>query len=162
MRLIGLAVILTVSLIFAPLAAQAQLAGKVWRIGILFYGSPGSPGPLAILLEGLRDVGLVEGRNAVFEIRYAEGQTERYSALAAELVRLRVDVLVAVSTPATVAAKQATSTIPIVMAAASDPVGARLVTSLAHPGGNITGLSRTRCTVTRERRGLSCSQTYME
>jgi putative tryptophan/tyrosine transport system substrate-binding protein len=141
MRRIGLAVALALSLVLASHAAEAQQTGKLWRIGILFYGSPSAPGPLTSLLDGLRDVGVVEGRTAVFEIRYAEGQTERYSTLAAELVRLRVDLLVAVSTPAIIAAKQATSTIPIVMAAASDPVGTRLVASLAHPGGNITGLS---------------------
>jgi putative ABC transport system substrate-binding protein len=142
MRLIGLAAILSVSLILAPGgASDAQQAGKVWRIGILSGGSPDSPGRLMALLQGLREAGLVEGRNAVFEIRYAEGRTERFPAFASELARLPVDILVTISTPAAAAAKQATSTIPVVMAAASDPVGARLVASLAHPGGNITGLS---------------------
>ena len=141
-RITGL--VIAVALLGSTASAQeykAQQTGKVWRIGILFYGSSGAPGPLTSLLDGLRDLGVVEGRTAVFEIRYAEGQTERYSTLAAELVRLPVDLLVAVSTPAIIAAKQATSTIPIVMAAASDPVGTKLVASLAHPGGNITGLS---------------------
>jgi putative ABC transport system substrate-binding protein len=141
MRLIGLAVVLTLGLTLAPLAAEAQQAGKIWRIGILSGASPASQGNLAALLQGLREAGLVEGRNAVFEIRYSEGRTERFPTLAAELVTLQVDVLVATGTPAAVAAKQATSTVPIVMVAASDPVGARLVASLAHPGGNITGLS---------------------
>jgi len=141
MWLIGLAVILAVGLIRAPLAADAQQAAKVWRIGILSGASPASPGNLTALLQGLREAGLVEGRNAVFEIRYSEGRTERFPAFASELASLPVDVLVAIGTPDAAAAKQATSTIPIVMAAASDPVGARLVASLAHPGGNVTGLS---------------------
>src|SRR2546427_2477232 len=142
MRLIGLAVVLSLSFVLAPGgASDAQQAGKVWRIGILSGASPTSPGPLAALLQGLREAGLVEGRNAVFEIRYSEGRTEQFPAFASELARLPVDVLVAISTPAAAAAKQATSTIPVVIAAASDPVGARLVASLAHPGGNITGLS---------------------
>jgi putative ABC transport system substrate-binding protein len=141
MRLIGLAVVLTLGLTLAPLASEAQQTGKIWRIGILSGASPTSQGNLAALLQGLREAGLVEGRNAIFEIRYSEGRTERFPAFAAELVTLQLDVLVASGTPAAVAAKQATSTIPIVMVAASDPVGARLVASLAHPGGNITGLS---------------------
>ena len=141
MRLIGLAVVLTLGLTLAPLASEAQQTGKIWRIGILSGASPTSQGNLAALLQGLREAGLVEGRNAIFEIRYSEGRTERFPAFAAELVTLQLDVLVASGTPAAVAAKQATSTIPIVMVAASDPVGARLVTSLARPGGNLTGLS---------------------
>jgi putative ABC transport system substrate-binding protein len=141
MRLIGLAVVLTLGLTLAPLASEAHQTGKIWRIGILSGASPTSQGNLAALLQGLREAGLVEGRNAIFEIRYSEGRTERFPAFAAELVTLQLDVLVASGTPAAVAAKQATSTIPIVMVAASDPVGARLVASLAHPGGNITGLS---------------------
>jgi ABC-type uncharacterized transport system substrate-binding protein len=141
MRRIGLAVVLAVGLTLAPLGAEGQSAGKVYRIGILSGASPASQGNLTALLQGLREAGLVEGRNAVFEIRYAEGRTERFPAFAAELVTLPVDILVATGTPAAVAAKQATSTIPIVMVAASDPVGARLVTSLARPGGNLTGLS---------------------
>ncbi len=141
MRLVGLAVILAVSLGLAPLVSEAQPTGKIWRIGILSGASPASPGGLTPLLQGLREAGMVEGRNAVFEIRYTEGRTERFPAFAAELVTLHPDILVAIGTPAIAAAKQATSTIPIVMAAASDPVGARLVASLAHPGGNVTGLS---------------------
>ncbi|MGH7306259.1 MAG: ABC transporter substrate-binding protein [Candidatus Rokuibacteriota bacterium] len=125
----------------APLAAEAQPAGKLPRIGILSGGAPGSGGPLPVLLDALRDVGLAEGRSAVFDIRYTEGRTERFPAFAAELVSLRVDVLVAASTPGAIAAKQATSTIPVVMVAVSDPVGSKLVASLARPGGNITGLS---------------------
>ena len=123
-----------------PPIAGAQHAGKVTRIGILSGGAPGSRG-VQVLLEALRDVGLVEGRGAVFDIRYTEGRTERFSAFAAELVNLRVDILIAASTPGAMAAKQATSTIPVVMVAVSDPVGSQLVASLARPGGNITGLS---------------------
>ena len=123
-----------------PPIAGAQHAGKVTRIGILSGGAPGSRG-VQVLLEALRDVGLVEGRGAVFDIRYTEGRTERFPAFAAELVNLRVDILIAASTPGAMAAKQATSTIPVVMVAVSDPVGSQLVASLARPGGNITGLS---------------------
>jgi putative tryptophan/tyrosine transport system substrate-binding protein len=140
MRRIGL-VVLTIGVLLAPLVSEAQQTGKIWRIGILSGSSAASPGGLTVLLQGLRDAGLVEGRNAVFEIRYTEGRTERFPAFATELVTLHPDILVAIGTPAIAAAKQATSTIPIVMAAASDPVGARLVASLARPGGNVTGLS---------------------
>jgi putative ABC transport system substrate-binding protein len=89
----------------------------------------------------LRELGYVEGRNLTLEVRYAEGRTERFPALAAELVNLKVDVLVAAATPGALAAKQATGTIPIVMASVGDPVEVKLVQSLAHPGGNVTGLS---------------------
>ena len=128
----------------APLAAEGQQTGKVWRIGYLTSGFrelPGSNPGLAPLSQGLRELGYVEGRNVTMEIRYAEGRTERFPALAAELVNLRVDVLVANSTPAALAAKQATSTIPIVMVNVGEPVEVKLVESLAHPGGNVTGLS---------------------
>jgi putative ABC transport system substrate-binding protein len=141
MRLIGLAVVLAASVLLTPLVSAAQQAGKVWRIGILSNGSSASPGRLTALLQGLREAGLVEGRTAVFEIRYSEGRTEPFPALASELVSLHVDILVAISTPAIAAAKKTTTTIPIIMALASDPVGAGLVASLSHPGGNITGLS---------------------
>jgi len=133
-------VLLGIALLAVPLAAGAQQAGKLPRIGILSGGAPGSGG-VPVLLEALRDVGLAEGRGAVFDIRYTEGRTERFSAFAAELVNLRVDVLIAASTPGAIAAKQATSTIPVVMVAVSDPVGSKLVASLARPGGNLTGLS---------------------
>jgi putative tryptophan/tyrosine transport system substrate-binding protein len=141
LRCIALLVIVVFALLAVPLAAEAQPAGKLPRIGILSGGAPGSGGPLPVLLDALRDVGLAEGRGAVFDIRYTEGRTERFPAFAAELVNLRVDVLIAASTPGAIAAKQATSTIPIVMVAVSDPVGSNLVASLARPGGNITGLS---------------------
>jgi len=129
----------------APLDAGAQQPTKVPRVGILFFGipaSPSEPAPLIrALVEGLRNLGWVDGRNALFEWRYAEGKTDRYPALATELIASKVDVLVAVSTPAAVAARQATTTTPIIMVAASDPVGSGLVASLARPGANITGLS---------------------
>jgi putative tryptophan/tyrosine transport system substrate-binding protein len=131
-------------LLAAPLAAEAQPAGKVWRVGLLttgFKDVPGSNPGIVPLTQGLRDLGYVDGRNLALEIRYAEGRTDRFPVLAAELVSLKVDVLIAVSTPGALAAKQATSTTPIVMAAVGEPVEVKLVESLAHPGGNVTGLS---------------------
>src|SRR5439155_9418327 len=142
MRLIGLAVILTLSLTLAPLAAEAQQAAKIDRIGYL------SPSPAAAnphlpeaFHQGLRDLGYVEGRNLMIEYRYAEGKPEQLPALAAELVALKVDVIVASSTVGALAAKQATRTLPIVFIGAADPVTSGLVTSLARPGGNATGSS---------------------
>ncbi len=132
-------------LLAAPLCARAQQFAKIPRVGILFFGFPASPSEPAPLgrafVEGLRNLGWVEGRNVMFEWRYAEGKTDRYPALAAELVALKVDVIVASSTPAAVAVRQATNTIPVVMVAVSDPVGSGLVGSLARPSGNMTGLS---------------------
>lgn len=117
---------------------HAQPSTKVFRIGTLAPGSrPPSPDPFA---EALRELGWVDGQNIVIEDRWAEGRTDRLAALAAELVRLKVDVIFTRSWPAAVAAKQATTTIPIVISRAGDPVGAGLVASLGHPGGNITGL----------------------
>ena len=135
---------LTGGLLATPLTAEAQPAGKVYRIGYLTSGFkevPGSNPGLAPFSQSLRELGYVEGRNLTLEIRYAEGRTERFPALAAELANLKVDVLVAVSTPGALAAKQATSTIPIVMVSVGEPVEVKLVDSLAHPGGNVTGLS---------------------
>jgi putative ABC transport system substrate-binding protein len=126
-------------LLAAPLAAQAQPAAKIARIGYL--GRKANSHLLAAFLQGLRDLGYVEGRNVVIEVRDAEGKFARFPALAAELVALKVDVIVAVATPAALAAKQATKTIPVVFTALSDPVTSGLVTSLARPGGNITGVS---------------------
>ena len=146
MRLIGLAVVLAVSLALAPLATEAQQAAKMPRIGVLSTGIAGAaasrdPKLQEAFLQGLRDLGYVEGRNVVIEYRSAEGKFERLPALAAELVALKVDVIWAGSTPQALAAKQATSTIPIVCASAGDPVADGLVISLARPGGNVTGLS---------------------
>ena len=124
-----------------PLVAEAQQAAKVARIGWL-GDKPSGPHVREAFLQGLRDLGYVEGRNLVIEYRFAEGKHERYPALAAELVALKVDVIVASGgTPAALTAKQATRTLPIVFAPVGDPVTSGLVTSLARPGGNLTGLS---------------------
>ena len=131
-----------VTLVATPFVAGSQQAGKVYRIGTLTRGGREAAAPYnRALEEGLGVLGWVEGRNVVFEHRYANLKPERYSVLAAELVRLGVDVLVAPSTPAALAARQATATIPIVTTVALDPVGAGLVSSLARPGGNVTGLT---------------------
>src|SRR5262245_26348407 len=126
-----------------PLAARGQAVGKVPRIGYLSPGSA-SPGPLAYHDEfqrGLRELGYVEGRNIVIEYRFADGKFDRLGALAAELVQLNVDVIVSLVPQASLAAKNATGTIPIVIVSVGDPVGAGLVPSLARPGGNVTGNS---------------------
>jgi putative ABC transport system substrate-binding protein len=126
-----------------PLPARAQQVGKVPRIGYLSPGSA-SPGPLAYHDEfqrGLRELGYVEGQNIVIEYRFAEGKFDRLDRLAAELVQLNVDVIVSVVTQASLAAKNATGTIPIVIVSVADPVGAGLVASLARPGANVTGTS---------------------
>ena len=128
----------------APLTSfTQQQPAKIPRIGYLQPIVPqnNSSPFLEAFRQGLRELGYVEGKNVQLEIRWGEGKLEQLPALAAELVRLKVDVIVAVSSPCVVAAKQATRTIPIVMTNSSDPVGDGLVTSLAHPGGNITGLS---------------------
>jgi putative tryptophan/tyrosine transport system substrate-binding protein len=139
MRRIGLAVVLTISLILAPLAAEAQQATKIFRIGYLATNP--TPHFQEAFRQGLRDLGYVAGRNVAVEYRDAEGKYDRLPALAAELVALKVDVLVAASTPAALSTKQATKTILIVFTAVADPVTSRVVTSLAQPGGNVTGLS---------------------
>ena len=127
-------------IVVAPFVAEAQQAAKVARIGYLALNL--APGPLIeAFRQGLRDLGYVEGRNVVIEYRNAEGKPERFPALAAELVALKVDVILVGSTPQALAAKQATKTIPIVFTGTADPVGSGLVTSLARPGGNVTGLS---------------------
>src|SRR6266496_1495897 len=126
----------------APLAADAQPTGKVYRIGYLAAGSAiASQLPVEAFREGLRGLGLVEGQNIVIDYRFAEGRFDRLPDLAAELVRLNVDVIVAFPTAAAVVAKKATATVPIVMIAVGDPVGLGLIASLARPGGNVTGLS---------------------
>jgi putative ABC transport system substrate-binding protein len=126
----------------APLVAAAQPTAKVYRIGFLVTATPTETGHLfKALSEGLRELGYVEGRNVVFERRFAEGRQERLPALAAELVQLKVDVVVTGSNPVIAAVKQATATIPVVMAVSRDPVGAKFIASLARPGGNITGLA---------------------
>src|SRR5262245_63948304 len=133
-------VTLLVSLLAVPLATAAQPSGKVYRIGFLSTEPP--PAYLwEALLDGLRERGYSEGRNLVFERRFSEGNAERFPKLAAEMVQLRVDLILVHTTPAAIAAKHATQTIPIVFPTAIDPVGAGLVASLARPGGNLTGLS---------------------
>src|SRR3981081_933845 len=121
-----------------PLAARGQQAAKIWRIGFIAHRYEKFYGPL---FEGLRELGYVEGQNLIIERRYAEGRTERFQEFAAEMVRLNVDLIIVVTTPAALAARNATTTIPIVHPAAIDPVGTGLIASLAHPGGNVTGLS---------------------
>jgi len=126
----------------APLLSFAQQPAKIARIGFLFAASAqGTETQLQAFRDGLRELGYVEGKNFQLEVRWGEGKLERLPALAAELVQLKVDIIVAASSPSVVAARQATRTIPIVMPLSSDPVGDGLVASLAHPGGNITGLS---------------------
>jgi putative tryptophan/tyrosine transport system substrate-binding protein len=120
-----------------PLAARAQRA-KVYRLGIL--ANARGPGPWEGFFRGLRDLGYVDGQNLIVEWRYSEGQGERWPELAGELVGLKVDAIVVFTTPAALAAKQATSTIPIIIPTAIDPVGAGLAASLARPGGNVTGV----------------------
>jgi putative ABC transport system substrate-binding protein len=143
--MIGLRLAFSITLLlgglFGPLAVKAQQAAKVPRIGYLALDRAASPHLIEAFRQGLRDLGYVEGSNVVIEYRDAKGKFERVPALAAELVALKVDVIVAGGTPLILAAKQATRTLPIVFAAASDPVTDGLVTSLARPGGNVTGLS---------------------
>ena len=139
MQLIWLAVVLNLTL--APLAAEAQQAGQAARIGYLAANLTVSPHMTEAFRQGLRDLGYVDGRSVVIEYRDAEGKYDRLPARAAELVALKVDVIVAADTPAALAAKQATRTLPIVFIGAGDPVTIGLVTSLARPGGNVTGLS---------------------
>ena len=122
-----------------PLAARAQQSGKKYIVGL--FGAGSASEPTEVLIEALRELGWVEGENVVFERRYAENRLEQLPEMAADLVRLKVDVIVASGTLAPLAAKRATSTIPIVMAAAGDPLGSGLVATLARPGGNVTGMS---------------------
>jgi putative tryptophan/tyrosine transport system substrate-binding protein len=125
-----------------PLAARAQQAGKLPTIGYLGSGTPATQSAwVAAFVQRLRELGWIEGRTVAIEYRWAEGRDERFAKIAAELVRLKVDVIVTSGTPAVMALKQATSVIPIVFAQAGDPVANNLVASLARPGGNITGLS---------------------
>ncbi len=140
--MIGLGVVFTIALagLFSPGAAAAQQAAKVARIGLLTT-DPSATSAREAFIQGLRDLGYVEGRNVVIEYRYSEGHLDRFPALAAELVALNVDVIVAPGTPAALAAKQATRTLPIVFVAVADPITSGLVTSLARPDGNLTGSS---------------------
>lgn len=137
---VGLIALLALGLLLAPVAADAQQAGRVPRIGVLRPGVPPDP-YVEFFRQGLRDLGYLEGKNIVVEYRFGEGGHRLLDELAAELVRLEVDVIVTGGTSATAAAKRATSTIPIVTGSHTDPVGAGLVESLQRPGGNVTGLS---------------------
>jgi putative ABC transport system substrate-binding protein len=130
-----------------PLAARAQQPGRVYRIGFLANDPtlPTQPAYRAFL-EELRNGGFIEGSNVVIEHRFAEAKLERYPELAAELVRIQADIIVSLSTPATLAAKRATIKIPIVMLSVSDPIKQGVVESLARPGGNVTGLAQTEST----------------
>ena len=125
-----------------PLAARAQRAAKMLTIGYLGPATPAVESQrIAAFVQRLRELGWSEGRNLAIEYRWAEGRSERFSEIAAEFVQLKVDVIATYATPSVIAAKQATSVIPIVFAVAGDPVNTGLVASLAHPGGNVTGLS---------------------
>jgi putative ABC transport system substrate-binding protein len=137
---VGCIMTLTLSFLAAPLAAGAQQAGRIPRIGLLWSGAPSDPYAQAFR-QGLQELGYVEGKSIVLEDRSAEGRPDRLPTLAAELVRLQVDVILAAESETIRAAWQATKTIPIVMATSGDPVGLGVVASLAHPGGNVTGLS---------------------
>jgi len=129
-------------LLALPLPARAQQAGKIFRIGLLDPSDASSSEVrLKAFWQELRKLGWVEGKNITVEYRFAEEKTDRLRELAADLVRLKVDVIVCASTAAALAAKKVTTTIPIVMASGADPVGAGLVASLARPGGNVTGVS---------------------
>src|SRR5438046_1187230 len=139
------------ALLVTPLAGEAQQAVKAVRIGILAGNRAASPHTLQSFLQGLHDLGYVEGRNVRIEFRDAEGHPERLPALVAELLALKVDIVFAPSTPAALATKQATMTVPIVFAGAADPVTDGLVTSLARPGGNVTGLSNLSAEVVGKR-----------
>ena len=149
LRSIPIVVALAFGILLAPLAADAQPAGKVYRVGLILTTAPVSEmagpepvePPTRAFLHTLRSLGYVEGQNLVFERRSAEGKFERFTEIVAELVRLKTDVIVTVGTPLAQAAKQVTTTVPIVMAASVSPVEAGLVASLGRPGGNITGLT---------------------
>jgi putative ABC transport system substrate-binding protein len=142
MRLIGLAVVLALSLTFAPLVGEAQQAERLYQIGYVTLGSqPTQSGLWRSFLDAMRELNYEEGRNLVVRLAFAEGRPERLPSLIADLMEAKVDVIVTTATRETMAAKRATSTIPIVMTVAPDPVEQGLVASLAHPGGNVTGLT---------------------
>jgi putative tryptophan/tyrosine transport system substrate-binding protein len=144
---------ITLAPLAAPLAVGAQQAGRVWRVGYLSLASGPSPRSEA-LRQGLRELGYVPGQNIAIEDRWADGDLERARAAAADLARLNVEVIVTGGPQATGAAKEATATIPIVMAVDYDPVGAGFVASLARPAGNITGLSALNPELSGKRLGL--------
>lgn len=133
---------LPLALFAAPVAVGAQPTKRVYRLGVLAIAPIFTSLPVGIALaDALRELGYVEGKNLVVERRYAEGQAERFPELAAELVHLKLDAILVVTTPAAIATKAATTTVPVVFVAAIDPVGAGLAASLARPGGNVTGFT---------------------
>src|SRR5215510_11910668 len=142
MRKAAPSILIAVVLLAVTIIAEAQQAGKIFRVGFLDASTESGN---AVLMQPLRQelskLGWMEGKNIAFEYRFAEGQPERQNELAAELVRLKLDLIVVAGTGPALAAKRATTTIPIVMASAGDPVAAGLVASLARPGGNVTGFS---------------------
>ena len=141
MRPIGLAVVLAVGLVLAPLAAEGQSAGKVARLGVLLFGTPATDPNLAAFVGGLRDLGYVEGRNLMLEYRSAEGRPERVRELALQVASLKPDVIVVLGGDMVPFVKDATRTIPVVMLGSQDPVEAGVVASFARPGGNLTGVA---------------------
>jgi putative ABC transport system substrate-binding protein len=132
---------LALGLFAAPLTSHSQQPTKVARVGVLLYSTPQADSNIGAFVAGMRDLGYVEGRNLAVEYRFAEGKPERLPGLAAELVRVRPDVIFVLGGDVASYAKQATDTIPIVMAVSTDPVQQGLVASLARPGGNITGVT---------------------
>ena len=152
----GSLVLVAVVLLAVAVIAEAQEPKKVPRIGVILPASSSVSAPfLAAFREGLHDLGYTEGKNIVIEERYADGKEDRLPALAAELVHLKVDIIMVAGGNATLAAKNATKTVPIVMGTASDPVGTGLVASLARPGGNITGFDPYKPGPEREKAGTS-------
>jgi len=142
MQRIGLAVVVAVGLTLAPLLAGAQQTGRVYRIGVLeTLSATLNATNLDAFRQGLRELGYVEGRDFVIEYRSADGRPVRFPGLATELVHSKVDLIVTRGTPAVLAAEKATGSIPIVMATSADPAGSGIVSSLARPGGNVTGQS---------------------
>jgi putative tryptophan/tyrosine transport system substrate-binding protein len=140
MRVKGIGFIITLGVLLGSLAAQAQPTGNVYRIGFLGNSTAALEANLVgPFREGLRDLGYVEGRNVLIEYRWAEGKYDRFPALIGELLALKVAVIVTAGTPATLAVKKATASVPLVMLAVGDPVGTGIVPSLSHPGANITG-----------------------
>src|SRR5438128_10851338 len=137
-----LTLFISATLVLAPAyLAHAQKQATIPRIGVLYLGAPHSNPNFDVFVQGLRELGYIEGKNILIEYRFAEGKADRLPELATELVRLKVDAIFTAGTPAIFALKQATKTIPIVFFSASDPIGTRGVASLAHPGGNIPRLS---------------------
>lgn len=138
----GVIVTVLLGILVAPLASDAQQERKIARIGALMTGSPAAAGPyIEAFRQGLRELGYSEGENIAIEYRWVEGKADLFREFAADLLRVKVDLIVAFGTTAVTAAKQATSTVPIIFLAVGDPVGTGIVASLARPGGNVTGLT---------------------